>query len=93
MKAFWNGALIAESTETRLVENNHYFPLASVAAQYLQPSSTTSRCPWKGTAQYYNLLVDGRVNTDAVWYYPEPKDAAKQILGHVAFWKGVEIRP
>jgi uncharacterized protein (DUF427 family) len=91
MRAIWNGTVIAESDDTVVVENNHYFPASSVIDGVLRPSSTTSVCPWKGTASYYSLEVDGQVNTDAVWYYPEPKDAAKEITDHVAFWKGVTV--
>ena len=93
MKAIWNNTVIAESDDTVVVENNHYFPLASVNAAYLQPSGTTSVCHWKGTANYYTLNVDGKANPDAVWYYAEPKDAARQIKGRVAFWKGVTVTP
>jgi len=91
MRAIWNGTVIAESDDTVVVENNHYFPASSVVEGVLRPSDTHSVCPWKGTASYYSLEVDGQVNTDAVWYYPEPKDAAKEITGHVAFWKGVTV--
>jgi len=91
MKAIWNGAVIAESDATVVVEKNHYFPLASVNAEYLNPSNTTTVCSWKGTANYYTLRVAGQTNPDAVWYYAEPKEAASQIRGHVAFWKGVEV--
>jgi uncharacterized protein (DUF427 family) len=91
MKATWNGATIAQSDDTVVVEGNHYFPASSVDASLLRPSGTTSVCPWKGTASYYSLEVDGQVNEDAVWYYPEPKDAAKQITDRVAFWHGVEV--
>lgn len=93
MKATWNNTLIAESTDTVVVENNHYFPLASVKPEYLKPSNTTTVCSWKGTANYYTLAVNGKTNPDAVWYYAEPKDAAKQIKGRVAFWKGVTVTP
>ena len=93
MKATWNDTLIAESGDTVVVENNHYFPLTAVKAEYLKPSGTTSVCPWKGTANYYTLEVNGKTNPDAVWYYAEPKDAAKQIKGRVAFWKGVTVTP
>lgn len=93
MKAIWNNTVIAESDDTVVVENNHYFPLASVNAAYLQPSGTTSVCHWKGTANYYTLNVGGKANPDAVWYYAEPKDAARQIKGRVAFWKGVTVTP
>ena len=94
MKAVWNNAVIAQSADTVVVEGNHYFPLASVAnAAFLKPSTTTTVCSWKGTANYYTLDVNGSSNTDAVWYYAEPKEAAKQIRGRVAFWKGVQITP
>jgi uncharacterized protein (DUF427 family) len=93
MKAVWNNAVIAESADTVVVEGNHYFPLASVNAAFLKPSQTTSVCPWKGTANYYTLDVNGSSNADAVWYYAEPKEAAKQIRGRVAFWKGVQVTP
>ena len=92
MKAIWNNTVIAESDDTVVVERNHYFPLASVNAQYLKPSDTTTVCSWKGTANYYTLSVDGQTNLDAVWYYADPKEAAKQIRGRVAFWKGVEVK-
>lgn len=91
MRAIWNGTVIAESDDTVVVENNHYFPRASLKDEYLGASSTTSICPWKGTASYYSLEVDGKANADAVWYYPEPTDAAKQITDRVAFWKGVQV--
>ena len=91
MRAIWNGTVIAESDDTVVVENNHYFPRASLNDEYVRPSSTTSVCPWKGTASYYSLEIDGQTNADAVWYYPEPKDAAKQITDRVAFWKGVQV--
>ncbi|HLM04674.1 MAG TPA: DUF427 domain-containing protein [Blastococcus sp.] len=90
--ATWNGVVIAESDDIVIVEGNAYFPLESVREDVLQPSETHSICPWKGTASYYDLEVDGAVNKDAVWYYPTPKDAAKQITGRVAFWHGVEVR-
>ena len=91
MKAIWKNTVIAESSDTVVVEGNHYFPLASVNAAFLEPSSHTSVCPWKGTANYYSLKVHGELNPDAVWYYAEPKAAALQIKGRVAFWKGVEV--
>jgi uncharacterized protein (DUF427 family) len=90
-KATWNGTLIADSDDTVVVEGNHYFPLVSVHEELLRPSDTTSVCPWKGTASYYSLEVDGQTNPDAVWYYPAPKDAAKEITDRVAFWRGVEV--
>lgn len=91
MKATWNGATLAQSNETVVVEGNHYFPPDSLDRQYFTPSSTTSVCPWKGTASYYTLEVDGEKNTDAAWYYPQPKEAASEIGNHVAFWRGVEV--
>lgn len=91
MKAVWNNTVIAESADTVVVEGNHYFPLAAVNPALLKPSSTTTVCSWKGTANYYTLEVAGRTNPDAVWYYAEPKDAAQQIRGRVAFWKGVQV--
>jgi uncharacterized protein (DUF427 family) len=91
VKAVWNGVTLADSSETVVVENNHYFPLASVDPAVLKPSATTSVCPWKGTAHYYTLLADGAENRDAAWYYPDPKSAAAQIKGRVAFWKGVKV--
>jgi len=91
MKAVWNGATIAESTDIVTVEGNAYFPLAAVNKDYLKPSSHHSVCPWKGTASYYSLEVNGQENANAVWFYPEPKDAARAITGRVAFWKGVQV--
>jgi uncharacterized protein (DUF427 family) len=91
MKATWNGTVIAESNDTVVVEGNHYFPFDSVNQDVLAPSLHTSVCPWKGTASYYSLVVDGKTNDDAVWIYPEPKEAAKEIAGRVAFWKGVVV--
>lgn len=89
--ATWNGQVIAESDDTVVVEGNHYFPLSSVRAEVLTPSDTTTVCPWKGTASYYTLVVDGERNADAAWYYPSPKDAAAEIKDHVAFWRGVQV--
>ncbi|PRY32639.1 DUF427 domain-containing protein [Umezawaea tangerina] len=89
--ARWNGEIIASSDETQVVEGNQYFPMSSVESKFLKPSDTTSRCPWKGTASYFSLDVNGAENTDAAWYYPEPKAEAAQIKDHVAFWRGVEI--
>lgn len=89
MKAEWNGKVIADSDETVVVEGNHYFPPDSVLREFLQPSSTTTVCPWKGTASYYSLVVAGKENRDAAWYYPNPKEAAAEIKNHVAFWRGV----
>jgi uncharacterized protein (DUF427 family) len=93
MKAIWKGTVIAESADTVVVEGNHYFPLASVDAARLEPSTHTSMCPWKGTASYYTLKVDDERNLNAAWYYAEPKEAARQIKGRVAFWKGVSVVP
>lgn len=90
-KAIWNGAVIAESDDTVVVEGNHYFPLESVEHRYLVESDSHSVCPWKGTASYYTLEVDGKRNEDAAWYYPTPSAAAKKISGRVAFWRGVKI--
>ena len=84
-RATWNGVLLAESGETVVVEGNHYFPPASVVDGVLQPSDTRTVCPWKGTASYYDVVADGEVNQGAAWYYPEPKEAAREISGHVAF--------
>ena len=91
MKAVWNNEVIAESKETVVVEGNHYFPPKSLKSDYFQASVTTSFCPWKGTANYYLLSVNGKHNPDAAWYYPEPKAAAQNIKNYVAFWKGVEV--
>ena len=91
-EAWWNGKRIAASDDTVVVEGNHYFPRAAVDAQVLRDSDTTSVCPWKGTAHYHSLAVDGAENRDAAWYYPDPKDAAAQIKDRIAFWKGVEVR-
>lgn len=90
-KAVWNGAVIAESQATELVEGNHYFPEESLKKDFLEESATTSVCGWKGTANYYTVVVDGKKNVDAAWYYADPKEAANNIRGHVAFWKGVSV--
>jgi len=89
--ATWNGKVIATSDRTVVVEGNHYFPAADVKADVLQPSDTHTVCPWKGTASYYDVVVDGERNGDAAWYYPTPKAEATEILDHIAFWKGVEV--
>jgi uncharacterized protein (DUF427 family) len=91
MKATWHGEVIAQSDDTVVVEGNHYFPAASLRPELLRPSAHTSVCPWKGTASYYDLVVDGEVNPGAVWYYEEPKAAAAEIAGRVAFWRGVDV--
>ncbi len=93
MKALWKGAVLAESDDTIVIEGNHYFPPASVNKEYLQESTTHTTCPWKGEASYYNVMVHGVTNKDAAWYYPDPKEAARQIKDYVAFWKGVEVVP
>ena len=93
MKAVWNGETIAESNETIVVEGNHYFPEASLNKKFVSPSPTHTTCSWKGVASYYNLEVGDQKNKDAVWFYPEPKEAAKNIKNYVAFWKGVVTQP
>lgn len=90
-RAIWNGAVVAQSECCEIVEGNQYFPPDSVNRQYLRESDTHTECNWKGTASYYDVVVDGQVNKDAAWYYPAPKDAAKNIQGYVAFWKGVKV--
>lgn len=92
-KASWNGTVLAQSDRTEVVEGNHYFPPDAIERNYFKESPTHSVCPWKGTASYYSLDVDGKENKDAAWYYPTPKDAAKNITGYIAFWKGVEVTP
>ena len=92
MKAIWNGEALADSNETVVVEGNHYFPPASLRRQFFKNSATTTVCSWKGTASYYDIDVDGKVNKDAAWFYPEPKSAASNIAGHIAFWKGVDVQ-
>src|SRR5204863_6418129 len=91
MKATWNGATIAESDDTVVVEGNHYFPESSLKREYVTFSNHRSSCAWKGQAHYYSLMVDGEMTENAVWYYPEPSEAAKEIKGRVAFWKGVKV--
>lgn len=91
MIATWNGKVIAESNETRVIEGNHYFPPESINKEYFTDSDTHTVCPWKGTASYYNVVVDGQENKDAAWYYPETKQLADAIKGYVAFWNGVEV--
>jgi uncharacterized protein (DUF427 family) len=93
VKAIWNGTVLAESERTEVVEGNHYFPPETIRSEYFRVSETHSICPWKGTASYYSLEVNGDRNADAAWFYPQTKDAAKHIEGYVAFWKGVEVRP
>lgn len=91
MKATWKGKTLAESNGTIPVEGNQYFPPDSINTEYFHPSETHTVCPWKGTASYYDVVVDGETNGDAAWYYPETKPDAKEIEGYIAFWKGVEV--
>jgi uncharacterized protein (DUF427 family) len=91
MKAVWQGAIIAESDKTIVVEGNHYFPPESIKRELFHESDTHSRCGWKGTASYYSVKIDGKDNKDCAWFYPEPMEAAKDIKGHVAFWRGIEV--
>lgn len=89
--AHWNGTEIARSDDTVVVEGNHYFPAESVRRDLLLESDRNTVCPWKGTASYYTIQVDGATNVDAAWYYPEPKPAAAEIAGRIAFWRGVRV--
>ena len=91
MKAVWKGRVLAESDDTVVVEGNHYFPADSVQRELFRDSATHTTCPWKGEASYFDVVVDGEVNRDAAWHYPEPKPAAEEIRGRVAFWHGVEV--
>jgi uncharacterized protein (DUF427 family) len=91
VRASWNGVVLAESDDTIVVEGNHYFPRDSVKDEYLKMSDTHTRCFWKGTASYYDVVVDERTNVDAAWYYPSPSEAASQIEDRIAFWRGVEV--
>jgi uncharacterized protein (DUF427 family) len=91
MKAIWKGTVVADSNDTVVVEGNHYFPASAVKPEHLLPSNTRTTCSWKGVAHYHTLFVNGDANPDAVWFYPEPKDAAAQIKGRLAFWKGVQV--
>jgi len=91
MKAIWNGKIIAQSEETVVVENNHYFPPESVNKDYLKSSKTETTCPWKGQAAYYDIVVDGKINKDAAWYYPHPRPLVEKLANYIAFWKGVQI--
>jgi uncharacterized protein (DUF427 family) len=90
-KSIWNGIVLAESDHCEIVEGNCYFPPQTIRRQYFKPSDTHTTCPWKGEASYYDIVVEGKTIQDAAWYYPSPKEAAKQIAGHVAFWKGVKV--
>lgn len=92
MQAVWQNKIIAESDDTIIVEGNHYFPAETVKPDHVRASDTHTECPWKGTASYYDVVVDGNVNKDAAWYYPTPKNGAQQVSDRVAFWKGVEVR-
>ncbi|MGQ9909943.1 MAG: DUF427 domain-containing protein [Candidatus Flexifilum sp.] len=91
VRAEWNGKVIAESDRTIVVEGNHYFPPDAVNREYLTASDHHTTCAWKGEASYYNVVVDGQVNPNAAWYYPQPKEAARQIAGYIAFWRGVKV--
>ncbi len=91
MKATWRGAVLAESDDTVVVEGNHYFPPDSINKEHFRESATHTTCPWKGEASYYDFVVDGEANKDAAWYYPEPKQAADNIKGRIAFWRGVVV--
>jgi uncharacterized protein (DUF427 family) len=91
MKATWNGVTLAESNDTVVVEGNHYFPASSLKREYTSFSNTHTVCPWKGTASYHSLLVNGELNPDAVWFYPDPKPEAEMVRDRVAFWKGVKV--
>jgi len=91
MKAIWNGQVIAESDDTINIEGNHYFPADAIKKEAFKPSETHSTCPWKGVASYYTVVVDGKENKDAAWFYPEAKPLAESIKGRIAFWKGVEV--
>ncbi len=92
MKAIWNNKTIAETKETVIIENNHYFPSDAIKKEFFKSSDTHTHCPWKGKASYFTIEVDGKQNKDAAWYYPNPKPAANAIKDHVAFWKGVEVK-
>lgn len=91
-KAIWNGVVLAESDRCEVVEGNQYFPADSLNMEYFKSSNTHTTCGWKGVASYYSIEANGETNKDAAWYYPEPKDAAKQIKGYIAFWRGVKVQ-
>jgi len=93
MKAIWNNQIIAESEKTLQIEGNHYFPAETINKKFFNPSDTHTTCPWKGVASYYHIEVDGKINRDAAWFYPDTKPAAREIKNHVAFWRGVEVKP
>jgi uncharacterized protein (DUF427 family) len=92
VQAIWNGVVIAQSDRTIMIEGNHYFPPHDVQSEYLEPSDRHTTCPWKGRASYYDVVVEGQRNSAAAWYYPQPKPAAGEIAGHVAFWHGVKVK-
>ena len=92
-KAVWNNTVLAEADQTEIVEGNHYFPADSLRREHFRDSTTHTVCSWKGTASYYDVIVDGQINKDAAWFYPAPKEAASNIAGRVAFWKGVQVIP
>jgi len=91
MKAIMNETTIAESSDTIVIENSHYFPPDSIKREFLRESTHRSTCPWKGEAHYYDVIVEGKESKNAAWYYPNPKEAAKEIAGYVAFWKRVQV--
>ncbi len=91
MKAIWKDTVIAESSNTRIVENNHYFPPEDIKKEFFKTSDSHTRCPWKGKASYYNIIIDGEINKDAAWYYPQASHAAKPIENYVAFWNGIKV--
>ncbi len=93
MKAIWNSQIIAESEKTIVVEGNHYFPPDAIKKEFFEESQTHTTCGWKGVASYFSIVVGGKKNNDAAWYYPDPRDAAKHIKGYVAFWRGVKVEP
>jgi uncharacterized protein (DUF427 family) len=93
MKAIWNGAVLAESDTTVVVEGNHYFPPTALKCEFFHESNHHTECSWKGTCSYYHIEVNGQRNANAAWFYPTPKEAARQIAGYVAFWKGVQVVP
>lgn len=93
MKAIWNNTVIAESDDTIVVEGNHYFPPSAIKQDYFKESSTNTVCAWKGTASYFNVVVNGQENKDAAWYYPKTSEMARKIEGYIAFWKGVKVQP
>ncbi|MCR4438959.1 MAG: DUF427 domain-containing protein [bacterium] len=91
MKATWNGVILAESDQTIVIEGNHYFPPDAIRREHFADNATHTTCPWKGIASYYDVVVDGKINAGAAWYYLQPKDAARQIENYVAFWRGVKV--